>query len=647
MMFTRTRLAVLVSLLVVACSGGGDGGGGGGGGGVPPASGSGGGSGGGSGSGSGDGDGGNGGGGDGDGDGGGLTIIDPIPAARGLLPSIARADDTFEGTHHTGSGVCSDCHNNENMVVPTESGTPKNVSIGTAWRTSVMANSTRDPYWHAVVAWELDEFPMLEDEINDKCTVCHAPMAHDVAEKEGIDLRLFDTGSAAEGTLASGIYSGDASDELFNHAMDGVSCSMCHQIDGGNLGTDSSFTGGYEIVDARNLPNKPAYGQYDDPDSGYMLAQTGFLAQGGPHLSTSETCATCHNLNVAPVDADGETIPGIDHFAEQANYTEWLFSDYRAGGALEASCQDCHMPVLDRPVVLAAGSSNMPRDGFAEHTFLGANTVMQTMFRDFSEELGLPEDITEADWNASIERNRAFLQTAASVTLGNASRTDLPPDASADRAFEELGFDVDVVNETGHKLPTGYHSRRVWLHVLITGEEGVVWESGAIDAEGRIAGLSEDVNPKSHEVHYDRITDASQVQVYQSVVGDNDNQRTSSLLAGDRYLKDNRIVPKGFDKQAVAADPTVLDSFGTFGAAMQDEDFDSGRDTVSYQVRVPAGGDYRVLVELRYQPLAYGHLQEVFAKSGDIDVIDKFRTVYESTSLRAETIATAVATVPR
>lgn len=583
-----------------------------------------------------------------------LTLVDPLPKPRSLLPSIAQADATFDGTHHAGSAVCSDCHNDESMVVPTDSGTDKDVSIGKAWRTSVMANSTRDPYWHAVVAWELDEFPMLEEEINDKCTVCHAPMAHDMAEKEGLEMRLFDKGSAADGTLQAGIYSLDSSSELFNHAMDGVSCTLCHQIDAGNLGDESSFTGGYEIVDARNLANKPAYGQYPNPDNGYMLAQTGYLAQEAAHISTSETCATCHNLNVEPVDTNGEPVPGADHFAEQANYTEWLFSDYRAGGPLEASCQDCHMPKLDRPVKIASGGSNPLRENFAEHTFLGANTVMQTMFRDFSTELGLPADITDADWNESIARNRAFLESAATLEIQNTTLVDLPVEPVAEGeaaapAMQELGFDVRVVNETGHKLPTGYHSRRVYLHVLVSGEEGVVWESGAIDADGRIAGLAEDVNPKNHEVHYDLITDASQVQVYQAVVGNSDNERTGSLLNGDKYLKDNRIVPKGYDKFAVAADPTVLDSFGTFGAAMNDEDFNDGEDTVSYKVRVPQGtGDtWQVLVELRYQPLAYGHLQEVFAKGERLDAVDMFRTIYERTALRDEVIATDLVPVAR
>jgi len=59
-----------------------------------------------------------------------------------------------------------------------------------------------------------------------------------------------------------------------------------------------------------------------------------------------------------------------------------------------------------------------------------------------------------------------------------------------------------------------------------------------------------------------------------------------------------------------------------------------------YRPRVPAGRDYQVLVELRYQPMAYGHLQELFLKSDRLDVMDMFRTIYDATELRDEVIGT-------
>jgi len=567
-----------------------------------------------------------------------------MPTARGLLPDIAPSDEGFESDHFSGNAQCGNCHVNVDMVVSTEAG-PRDVSINTAWETSTMANAARDPYWHAVVAYELDRFPMHEEEIDDTCTRCHAPMANEYAKKTGGEYHILDKGSEEDGTFVQGLLSRGAGDALFDHAMDGVSCTLCHQIDPENLGVgdgspmpESSQTGGFRIVDYTGigLEKRPAYAQYEDPDGGYMQEQSGFLAQPGAHMSRSETCATCHNLNVEPIDKDGVPVTDVGHFAEQANYTEWLNSDYREGGPLEQSCQDCHMPTLDQAVVLAEGSSNPPREGFREHTFLGANTVMQTMMRDFAEELGIDPEL---DFDTSIARNRAFLETSATIELGN---LDLEPAAEG----ATVSFDVDVVNETGHKLPTGYHSRRVWLHVQVVGENGEqVFESGRMNADGSIVGVAEDVNPIFWEGHHDVITSARQVQVYQAIVGNSDGERTQSLLNGSFYLKDNRLTPKGFDKRTVTGSPGVAESFGVFGEAMADDDFDSGRDTVSYRVAVPSVGRYTVRAALRYQPISFGHLNELFRESGRVDEIDRFRTIYAATPLKAEGIAAVTATV--
>lgn len=585
----------------------------------------------------------------------GFEIVEPLPEPRGLLPDIAQADRAFESTHHSGSAVCAGCHNDEDMVVPDDSGEMRHVGLDDAWRTSTMANSARDPYWHAVLAYELDLYPSLDETINDKCIVCHAPAAHDYAKKEGLQLRLFDQVDEFDNVLVEGIYGGEPGEPLFDHAMDGVNCGLCHQIqDDGVLGQLDSFTGGYTIADARGLESRPAYGQYTDPDAAYMLAQTthmdasghetGFLAQYGAHISTSETCATCHELNVDPVDDGGSPLGG-DHFAEQAVYTEWRLSDYAVGGPLEQSCQDCHMPVLDDPVIIANGSAVEPRPDFAEHTFLGANTVVQSMLRRFADELGVPNEEgydLEGEFDEAIERNRAFIETSANVTIENASRAPAPPSAEppTDEAgeplpdpgpLEELTFDVVVDNRTGHRLPAGYHSRRVYLHVVVTDANGdQVFESGRIEADGRIRGVEEDANPERWEPHYDVITDPSQVQVYQAIVGKNATARSHSLLGGDRYLKDNRILPKGFFKAEAIDNPTTVENFGTFGAALDDPDFDAGGDTVTYRIALPRSSAYSVRAELRYQPLAYGHLQELFLESDRLDSVDAFRTIYDT-----------------
>jgi len=578
------------------------------------------------------------GGGSGGSGGGSTNVINVLPVLRGLEPDLNQANAGFKSNHYSGNGVCAACHNDIEtgedalMSVQDESGEFRDVSVGRAWQTSLMANSTRDPYWHAVVASELHAFPNLKDEINDTCTRCHAPMANDFAKKEGVALQVFDSGSVENGDFVQGIYSMDDTNELFNHAMDGVSCSLCHQIaDDGNLGTDQGMSGGWTVIEypEENIQDRPAYGQYTSPDIGYMKQQADYTPAYAAHISSSDTCGSCHNLKTEPVDKNGQPVPGVSHFAEQMVYTEWENSVFDDAGSQPTSCQSCHMPKVDSPITLATAGASGARDDFAEHSFLGANTVMQDMLKNFKDELGVSSEITEADFDESIARNREFLKTSASLELLNTSL-----------AGGKINMDVKVTNHTGHKLPSGYHTRRVYLHVLVIDADGKqVYENGKIRADGSIAGVSEDANPSSYEIHYDKITSATQVQVYQGITGDADGAQTHSLLKATQFLKDNRLTPAGFNKNNVPDDVAVK------GAAASDGDFNNGSDTVTYEISVSGAAPYTTLVELRYQPLAFGGLMSLFAESEEIDQVDMFRTIYDSTTLRDEVIDTAVATV--
>jgi len=561
----------------------------------------------------------------GDGGGGNEPQLISLPAARNLLPDLAVSDKDFNDAHFGGSGVCSTCHNEQGSgdTATMVDSMGRDLSIGTAWESSLMANSARDPYWHAVLESELHLYPNLTDELNDTCTRCHAPMANEVGRRTGNPIQALNSGSIENGDFVQGFLEKDGLDETFNHAMDGVSCTLCHQIaDDGNLGTDASMTGGFFIQEYAEAEkeNRPAYGQYTDPDGVYMQVNSEFNPVYGAHLSTSESCATCHNLNTTPVDRQGNTV-GQSHFAEQAMYTEWENSDFNVGGPLEQSCQSCHMPVVPEAVPIAgAGAGGVTRNGFAEHTFLGANTVMLDIMNEFREELGLDPHI---DFDTAIARNRQFLTTAADLTLLNNTVTD-----------SVLDLTVRVNNNTGHKLPSGYHSRRVFLHVLVTDAAGqVVYENGRLNPDGSIVGVIEDINPNAYEPHYQKITRSTDVQVYQAIVGNSDGEQTHSLLNGTHYLKDNRLTPKGLDKNAAPDDIAVA------GAALADGNFNDGADNVSYEIPVSGAGPYNVLVELMYQPLSHGHLMHLFAESDKLDRVDMFRTMYESTTLKAETIA--------
>ena len=89
-------------------------------------------------------------------------------------------------------------------------------------------------------------------------------------------------------------------------------------------------------------------------------------------------------------------------------------------------------------------------------------------------------------------------------------------------------------------------------------------------------------------------------------MGDVDSAVTTTLLRGAVYLKDNRLVPAGFDKTAVSADIAV------YGAAAQDVDFVGGSDQIRYQIDLgDATGPFIVRAELLYQSIGYRWAQNL------------------------------------
>ena len=73
---------------------------------------------------------------------------------------------------------------------------------------------------------------------------------------------------------------------------------------------------------------------------------------------------------------------------------------------------------------------------------------------------------------------------------------------------------------------------------------------------------------------------------------------TTQLLRGSTYLKDNRLLPAGFEKNSDNADIAVK------GEAQTDPDFRGGEDTVGYSIEVdPEEGPFSLIVQLYYQAI--------------------------------------------
>ena len=525
--------------------------------------------------------------------------------------SLSDGNPAFVGDYYSGSGVCAECHDG---LVDTLG---NDISIVKAWSTSMMANAARDPYWKAKVAAEFRRNPQLSDELNDRCSRCHAPMANDSARKDGAAVQLLGSG----GFL-------DPGNPYFDHAMDGVSCTLCHQVeDDGKLGTLEGVSGQYSVGTYASRSDRPAFGQYSDVLTGPMRMKVQFTPQYGAHTLTSELCASCHDLKTPFVDGQGNlaSTSAETEFPEQMPFTEWNNSDYRVGGSKEKTCQGCHMPTVVGSVKIARKPSQVPRrEGFVSHEMLGANTVMLDMLANNRDALG----VRATGLEEKIERTRAFLRTAADIEVVSATVRD-----------GELEAQVRVTNHTGHKLPTAYPSRRVYIHFLVKDRAGnIVFESGRLNADGSIAGVDVDEDSSRYEPHYQRISQADEVQVYEPIMGDSNGNVTHTLLRAATYLKDNRLPPSGFDKLAVPDDVRVA------GAAADDPDFGGGSDVVTYKVAVGNASGLAITAELNYQAQSYGHLQDLFQES-DLPEVAAFKLIFEGRGILAETLASATRTV--
>jgi hypothetical protein len=486
-----------------------------------------------------------------------------------LLPaSLCAARDPRKAAGHLfqTSDRCMACHNG----LATSSG--EDISIGFDWRPTMMANSSRDPYWQSGVRREITDHPESRAVIEDECSICHMPMARYQSKQLGREGEIF------------AHLPFDATKPGDRLAEDGVSCSLCHQIGKSNFGKRESFVGGF-VLDGPNADGQRVeYGPFEIDKGHTRVMRTstgGFRPTEAKHIRQSELCATCHTLYTKALGPGGKV---IGELPEQVPYQEWLHSDYRE----KQSCQSCHMPVVKEDVRIT-NVLGEPRQGMSRHVFVGGNFFILGILNRYRNELSVgaePQELSEA-----VERTTAFLQSqTARVAIGHAEVRD-----------GRLLADVSVENLGGHKLPTAYPSRRVWLHFVVRDRNHrPVFESGALTPQGSIVGNANDADPGQYEPHYTEITASDQVQIYESIMADQSGSLTTALLSSVRYVKDNRLLPHGFEKSDASQDIAVV------GGASSDENFTGAGDRVRYSVALGASqGPYVLEAELYFQPISY------------------------------------------
>ena len=492
-----------------------------------------------------------------------IVFPPPLPA----LPPVAPTETDRFAT----SGKCDQCHLAGDAPVMHD-GAGSDISPAYLWRSSMMAFAARDPFYLALVSEEVALRPGAQASVEALCTRCHAPAGAVEHEQTGsqVSIEELSSGQSAEANLG----------------RDGVTCTLCHQIDGLGLGDPSSFGGGFEVGFDREM-----YGPHQSPTADPMQFFVGYTPAYADHVASSELCATCHTVITPVLDAAGDATG--EELVEQAPYLEWLSSGYKDTSA----CGSCHVPTSDEDGEILSPIAKYPaglqaRQPFGQHSFVGGNAYMLGVLAANVEWTG--SDVAAAELEAAAARSEAHLRSAATVGV-----------ASAALEGDDLLVVVEVVNRAGHKLPTGYPSRRVWIHLRAEDAGGaVVMESGAFDQAGAIvdgAGHRLD-GPGVILPHRDEVEGDAEVQVYEAVPVDANDAPTHRALDAVRYAKDDRLLPEGFSK----ASPWI-DWIAPAGVAA-DTSFEAGRDRVTYRI---AGGAAvaRVTVELLYQTVAPATLE--------------------------------------
>jgi len=511
----------------------------------------------------------------------------------GLIATVLRSAEPLPGpVHFQTSDRCFACHNGLADAAGND------VSIGLQWSASLMANSARDPYWQASVRRETLDLPRSARAIEDECAACHMPMMRYRARLAGRQAEVLRTLALPR----------SARDH--REGLDGVSCSLCHQISPEGLGSPETWNGHFHIAEApagRGVEFGP---QVVDAGRQRIMrsATAGLEPRQGNHIRRSELCASCHTLRTEALDGQGRVVGSLP---EQMPFEEWRHSAF----VDRQSCQDCHMPRAQGPLTVSS-VLGQPHQDMARHVFVGANFLVQRMLDRYRDSL-------------EVTAPSPLLQEAAARTRDFLAMRSATVHIATLREGASLRARVEIRNLGGHKLPTAYPSRRAWLHVRVLDATGkVLLESGALRPDGSVEGNDNDIDAARFEPHHREIRSSDQVQVYESILRDGAGRVTTSLLAATGYLKDNRLLPEGFDKRSAGPDIAVV------GAAFDDPDFSQGGHVVDYLADASGReGPFRVEAELLYQPIGHRWALNLAA----YDSVETRRFVSYYTAMREET----------
>ena len=486
---------------------------------------------------------------------------------------------TATNQNFSASGNCEVCHGTSAFALQDLQG--NDVSPVTTWRSTMLANSSNDPFWRAKVKHEGLSNPEHKNALENVCTRCHAPMGM---------MNAF-LSNLPEYNL----------DSVKNDAMgqDGISCTLCHQVKGLD---EKLFSGTYKINDQKEI-----YGPYANPITQQMFMNTGFTPVYNQFIDDSKLCGSCHTLITNSVDEDGDFTGNT--FIEQALYHEWENSVY---AKQNTTCQECHIPQINESIKISSRPGFVTgRSPFGIHSFIGGNHFMLNLLNSNHEELGLA---------GGTENFEATIQQTKTLLTQNTINLDI---YEAERTADSIFIEVSLKNRAGHKFPTGFPSRRAYLEFLVIGDSDTLFHSGNKNADA----LNHEDDEK-FEPHYKKITHESQVQIFEFVMGNSDGEVTTILERAFEPLKDNRIPPEGFSQSH-----TNYDTVKVVGNAATDNDFmnETGTEKIIYALPLSLFETKTyVKAVLHYETVPESWTKDLFEYANDDEDINRFKTMYEN-----------------
>jgi hypothetical protein len=555
---------------------------------------------------------------------------------------------------------CDNCHG----------GYDSSVEPAHNWRGSMMANAGRDPIFWATVAVAEQDF----DGAGDLCIRCHSPSGW--------------VGGRSTPTDGSVLQSGDA---------DGVECDLCHKITNPD---DSEHAGVQNAPFTANDGGAPPEGYYgsgmyvlwdgSDKLGPYSDANARHQFQQAQFQRSVDFCGTCHDVSNSavgdlahnsgaqdtadPVVSSGvlgspiEEKAAFNNFPYQYGIVERTYSEFKSsalsetpvseygnlpadlqGGALRAayesaipagtggdyedgtpryfSCQTCHL----RPVSgTGCNKKGAPtRKDLPLHDMTGGNYWM-------------PDAIQYLDGQGKLRLGGGL--TAEQVAALNDGKARAMEQLAQAASLAVDGDTLTVVNQTGHKLISGYpEGRRMWLNIKWYNADGVLLqEDGAygtmtVEIDGIPTEVETILDPDGpdttiYEAHYGMTQEWARQLLdlgyppdfplaYDRVTGDTDYtlgqlaaqaagtyHETFHFVLNNAVVKDNRIPPyaMSYDQARVRnALPVPADQYGNPGPGGTYDYWDE------VNLNPPPGAE-SATIDLLYQPTSWEYIQFLY-----------------------------------